>query len=110
MGEKWPVSFACDFDFHVNPGFFDMQRKSATWETALLPAQGAMRKKNRHNNIQAKVKLFLCLIKHHIMKPFGRTKTEFRASTSALVRRAPSESDSFTAGKDLPTAQSKKGR
>ena len=23
-GEKWPVNFACDFDFHVNPGFFDM--------------------------------------------------------------------------------------
>ena len=36
-GEKWPVNFACDFDFHVNPGFFDMPRKSATWETALLP-------------------------------------------------------------------------
>ena len=36
-GEKWPVSFACDFDFHVNSGFFDMPRKSATWETALLP-------------------------------------------------------------------------
>ena len=40
MGEKWPVNFACDFDFHVNPGFFDMPRKSATWETALLPPQG----------------------------------------------------------------------
>ena len=40
MGEKWPVNFACDFDFHVNPGFFDMPRKSATWETALLPHQG----------------------------------------------------------------------
>ena len=39
-GEKWPVNFACDFDFHVNPGFFDMPRKSATWETALLPLQG----------------------------------------------------------------------
>ena len=39
-GEKWPVNFACDFDFHVNPGFFDMPRKSATWETALLPPQG----------------------------------------------------------------------
>ena len=32
-GEKWPVNFACDFDFHVNPGFFDMPRKSATRET-----------------------------------------------------------------------------
>ena len=40
MGEKWPVNFACDFDFHVNPGFSDMPRKSATWETALLPPQG----------------------------------------------------------------------
>ena len=40
MGEKWPVNFACDSDFHVNPGFFDMPRKSATWETALLPPQG----------------------------------------------------------------------
>ena len=20
MGEKWPVNFACDSDFHVNPG------------------------------------------------------------------------------------------
>ena len=39
-GEKWPVNFACDFDFHVNPGFFDMPRKSATWETDLLPPQG----------------------------------------------------------------------
>ena len=39
-GEKWPVNFACDFDFHVNPGFFDMPHKSATWETALLPPQG----------------------------------------------------------------------
>ena len=36
MGTR-PVNFACDFDFHVNPGFFDMPRKSATWETALLP-------------------------------------------------------------------------
>ena len=33
-GEKWSVNFACDFDFHVNPGFFVMPRKSATWETA----------------------------------------------------------------------------
>ena len=39
-GEKWPVNFACGSDFHVNPGFFDMPRKSATWETALLPPQG----------------------------------------------------------------------
>ena len=39
-GDKWPVNFACDFDFHVNPGFFDMPRKSATWETALLPPKG----------------------------------------------------------------------
>ena len=38
-GEKWPVNFACDFDFHINPGFFDMPCKSATWETALLPPQ-----------------------------------------------------------------------
>ena len=36
----WPVNFACDSDFHINPGFFDMPRKSATWETALLPPQG----------------------------------------------------------------------
>ena len=41
MGEKLPVNFACDSDFHVNPGFFDMPRKSATWETALLPPQGS---------------------------------------------------------------------
>ena len=40
MGEKWPVNFACGSDFHVNPGFFDMPRKSAPWETALLPPQG----------------------------------------------------------------------
>ena len=39
-GEKWPVNFSCDSYFHVNPGFFDMPRKSATWETALLPPQG----------------------------------------------------------------------
>ena len=39
-GEKWPVNFACDFDFHVNPGFFDRPHKSATWETASLPPQG----------------------------------------------------------------------
>ena len=40
ISEKWPVNFACGSDFHVNPGFFDMPRKSATWETALLPPQG----------------------------------------------------------------------
>ena len=39
-GEEWPVNFACDFDFHINPGFFDMPCKSATWETALLSPQG----------------------------------------------------------------------
>ena len=35
-GEKWPVNF----DFHVNPGFFNMLRKSATWEMPLPPPQG----------------------------------------------------------------------
>ena len=36
-GREMAGQFSCDFDFHVNPGFFDMPRKSATWETALLP-------------------------------------------------------------------------
>ena len=44
MGEKWPVNFACGSDFHVNPGFFDMPRKSATWETS--PPRNFFRPKN----------------------------------------------------------------
>jgi len=42
------------------------------------------------------------------MKPFGRSKAELHASNSAIVRWAPSESDRFAAGKDLPSAQCKK--
>ena len=58
-GEKWPVNFACDFDFHVNPEFFDMPRKSATWETALLPPQG------RHavDFFARKIRLCTCVIR-----------------------------------------------
>jgi len=66
-----------------------------------------MRKK-RHTYTQANVKLFLCFIKHNTMKPFGRSKAELQTSTSETVRWVPSESDRFIAGKDLPSAQSKK--
>jgi hypothetical protein len=24
LGEKWPTDFACDSNFHVNPGIFNM--------------------------------------------------------------------------------------
>ena len=63
-----------------------------------------------HTNTWVKAKLFLCLIKRHTMKPFGRTDVELHASTSALVRWASSQSDRITAGKHLPSGQSKKAR
>jgi hypothetical protein len=35
MGEKWPVNFSCDSDFHVNRRCLFTCRKSATWEGML---------------------------------------------------------------------------
>ena len=59
-GEKWPVNFACDSDFHVNPGFFDMPRKSATWERALLPPPK---------------EVMLCIFSPEKSDSFGRDRT-----------------------------------
>jgi hypothetical protein len=38
-GKKWPTNFACDSNFHVNPGIFNMSQIYDMGQTALLSFQ-----------------------------------------------------------------------